>query len=247
MDVARENVLAGWVRFDAPGRPDPPAFWRASRRRDADSGGGMVRASRRVPVRHILLWARPGYAGDAGQLAFLAGVAVADTLQSLCQLSPDASQNAPRIGLKWPNDVLLNGKKVGGILIELAEPKPQEWTALIGVGVNISIREFPPDLEDKATSLLREGITPIGYETFGMDSSRAERVRRRAPKRRVCIVLNHWRRYDETPGHVYETLWHGKTVRGVAQGIDAEGALRLRLEDDRVISVVSASTTMETP
>ena len=60
------------------------------------------------------------------------------------------------------------------------------------------------------------------------------------------LILNHWRRYDETPGQVYETRWNGQTVRGVAQGVEADGALRLRLEDERVISTISASTTIET-
>ena len=120
--------------------------------------------------------------------------------------------------------------------------------ALIGVGINISIRDFPPELEGKATSLLREGITHIRYETLGdAIASRAECVRRHPQNGGFEAVLNHWRRYDETPGHVYETLWNGKTVRGVAQGVEDDGALRLRLQDDRVISVISASTTMETP
>ena len=124
MDVARENVLAGRVRFDAQGRPEPAGVLA----REQTAGRGQ---------RGRQWFARPGeclcvtyYFGRgpvtppfAGQLAFLVGVAVAASLQSLCQLSPDASQSAPRIGLKWPNDILLNGKKAGGILIELAEPK----------------------------------------------------------------------------------------------------------------------------
>ena len=61
-----------------------------------------------------------------------------------------------------------------------------------------------------------------------------------------AAIMNYGRRVDETPGHVYETAWNGETVRGVAQGVEDDGALRLRLEDGRAISVISASTTMET-
>ena len=256
MDVARANVLAGRVRFDAHSRPEPSGVLA----REQTAGRGQ-RGRHWFALPNKCLCATyyfrrglltPSY---AGQLAFLAGVAVADTLQSLCQLLPDAPQSVPRVGLKWPNDVLLNGKKVGGILIEMIETVQREeeeeskkWVALIGVGVNIGIREFPPELAGKATSLRREGITRLGVETVGggivaVLNSYADIRDNEGFK----AVLNHWRRVDETPGHVYETLWNGKTLRGVAQGIEDDGALRLRLEDGRVISVISASTTLETP
>jgi BirA family biotin operon repressor/biotin-[acetyl-CoA-carboxylase] ligase len=59
--------------------------------------------------------------------------------------------------IKWPNDIWLNEQKLGGVLIEA---RPPEW-AVIGVGVNISIDEFPDDLRWPATSL-GHGVTPNG-------------------------------------------------------------------------------------
>jgi BirA family biotin operon repressor/biotin-[acetyl-CoA-carboxylase] ligase len=250
MDVARENVLARRVRFDAQGRPEPGGVLA----REQTAGRGQ-RGRQWFALPDECLCATyyfqrgPITPPFAGHLAFVAGAAVADTLQSLCRVWPDAPQNVPRVGLKWPNDVLLNGKKAGGILIEMVEMVQQNggnWVALIGVGINISVREFPPELEGKATSLLREGITHLGYETLGgVIAGALDTYADIRQNGGFEAVLNHWRRYDETPGHVYETRWNGETVRGVAQGVESDGSLCLRLEDNTVISVISASTTMQ--
>ena len=110
MDVARANILAGRVRFDAQGRPEPSGVLA----RNQTAGRGQ---------RGRQWFALPGeclcatyYVGrgllapaSVGQLAFLAGAAVADTLHLLCQVWPDAPRNLPRVGLKWPNDVRLCG------------------------------------------------------------------------------------------------------------------------------------------
>jgi len=59
--------------------------------------------------------------------------------------------------LRWPNDVLLNGKKCAGVLAHL-ESKPDGDTIIAGIGINVSQAGFPVDLETPATSLLLEGI-----------------------------------------------------------------------------------------
>lgn len=90
-------------------------------------------------------------ADDAGWLAALGGVAVAETLDRL---------GVRRVTLKWPNDVLVNGRKIAGVLVEprLAERKVE--FAVLGVGINIHHRagDFPPELRSTATSCRREGV-----------------------------------------------------------------------------------------
>ena len=56
--------------------------------------------------------------------------------------------------IKWPNDVILNDKKVCGILTEMSTEMERIHYVVIGIGINVSIREFPKELADKATSLL---------------------------------------------------------------------------------------------
>ncbi len=80
-------------------------------------------------------------------LPLIAGVAVADTV------GPDAR-------LKWPNDVLVDGRKVAGILVE---GRPQEGWAVVGIGLNVAIDpdDFPPELRDTAGTL---GLGPEAIE-----------------------------------------------------------------------------------
>lgn len=80
-------------------------------------------------------------------ITLLAGLAVAEALNSL------SGEECARI--KWPNDVVINGKKVCGILTELIS-SGTESTVIIGIGINASMDEFPEELKDKATSVFLE-------------------------------------------------------------------------------------------
>ncbi len=86
-------------------------------------------------------------------LALAAGLAAQQAIDEACGLHVD---------LRWPNDLMLNGRKCGGILVETsgeasASAQPV-WLryAVIGIGINVNHAEFPPELEGFATSLLRE-------------------------------------------------------------------------------------------
>jgi len=82
----------------------------------------------------------------APQLSLVSGVAVVDALRACCDL--DAR-------IRWPNDVLIDGKKVCGVLPEaVSRPDGRVKYVLLGIGINVHQREFPPELSDMATSLL---------------------------------------------------------------------------------------------
>lgn len=83
-------------------------------------------------------------AADALWLSLMAGVAVSDAVRQHTGLRPD---------LRWPNDLLMNGKKFCGILTELSTDGPTVRHAVIGIGVNVNQPAFPQDLESVATSL----------------------------------------------------------------------------------------------
>ena len=59
--------------------------------------------------------------------------------------------------IKWPNDVWIDGRKVAGILVE---GRPQEGWAVLGIGLNVTTRAFPPELAEIATSLRLAGVEP---------------------------------------------------------------------------------------
>ncbi len=160
-----------------------------------------------------------------GRLAFAAGVAVAESIQAVCGVIPS---------LKWPNDVYLAGKKVAGILIET-----ESNAALIGIGLNVNVAAFPPELEDTATSLLRE----TGSE-WPIDEMEAE-VRRQlfaSIELEWSEVLRRWRSRDCTKGRHYTAVAEGIETTGAAVAVDDTGALELRLDDGRTVAVMSATS-----
>jgi BirA family biotin operon repressor/biotin-[acetyl-CoA-carboxylase] ligase len=122
--------------------------------------------------------------------------------------------------IKWPNDVQLDGRKVAGIL---AEGRPQEGWAVLGIGVNVAIRieDLPPELHDTAGTLGRE---PSDVEPFLANLLRSlERAFALAP----ADLLDSWRARDALLGR--EITWSGGS--GTAAGIDGEGRLVVELQD----------------
>lgn len=257
MDVARENLLSGRVRFNQKGG----LRYHGVLAREQTSGRGQRgRDWYAAPGESLCAtyYFRRGLTDPqrAGELAFLAGVAVADTLQRLALGSqlPIREEAAPLlpsplahcIGLKWPNDVLLNSRKVGGILIEMVKAPDGEWVALVGVGVNVRVRALPPALVTQATSLALEGIETCDVEALGERIASALHAQADIRRDRgFAAILQRWRTYDQTPGRRYLTTIAGQELPGVASGIDETGALQLRLEDERVVTVTSASSLRE--
>jgi BirA family biotin operon repressor/biotin-[acetyl-CoA-carboxylase] ligase len=120
--------------------------------------------------------------------------------------------------IKWPNDVLLGDRKVAGIL---AEGRPQEGWAVLGVGVNVAIRidDLPPELHSTAATL---GGEPSEVEPFLTQLLAAlEHTLALAPS----DVLDAWRSRDALAGR--EISWSGG--HGTAAGIDGEGRLVVEL------------------
>jgi BirA family transcriptional regulator, biotin operon repressor / biotin---[acetyl-CoA-carboxylase] ligase len=114
-------------------------------------------------------------------------------------------------GVKWPNDVHLDSRKLAGVLIEV---RPQDGWAVIGVGLNLTIApaEFPPELRDSAISLFPRA----GAATAAL-SERLGRWVEAEPGE----VLAAWRERDVLRGR--EVAWESGS--GVADGIDDRGRL----------------------
>jgi BirA family biotin operon repressor/biotin-[acetyl-CoA-carboxylase] ligase len=115
-------------------------------------------------------------------------------------------------GVKWPNDVLVEGRKLAGVLIEA---RPQDGWAVIGVGLNLAIepREFPPELRETAASL--SGISTAAA-AGALNRHLAAWV-----EADPATVLSAWRRRDALRGR--EVAWDGGS--GVADGVDDRGYL----------------------
>jgi len=146
-------------------------------------------------------------------LPMLAALAVADVADRF-------DVNGRTAAIKWPNDVLLDGRKVAGIL---AEGRPQEGWVVLGIGVNVAVAEddFPPELRAAATSL---GRTPADMEAaLGLLLERLA-AWLAAP---VETAMDAYRARDALAGR--EIAWNGG--RGTAIGIADDGRLRVRPRD----------------
>ncbi len=84
-------------------------------------------------------------------VSLAAAIAAAQAIEDLCRR---ATGGAPNVGLKWPNDLLIAQKKVGGILVER-----NDRSTTIGIGINCTQRAFPAELSPRATSLSLQGFT----------------------------------------------------------------------------------------
>lgn len=125
-------------------------------------------------------------------------------------------------GVKWPNDVQVDGRKLAGVLIEA---RPQNGWAVVGVGLNLAIapEEFPPELRETATSLTDAGIEDAAAAL----SRNLERWLEAEPQ----TVLDAWRERDALRGR--EIAWEGGS--GVAEGIDDRGYLVVVSGGERVV------------
>ena len=136
-------------------------------------------------------------------LSFRAAIAVAESISVSTQI-------------KWPNDVWIEGRKVSGIL---AEGRPQEGWAVLGIGLNVSTRSFPDELSEIATSLALAGVSVSREEVLGSLLGSLERWLAAPPDE----VLTSWRDRDALLGA--PVAWDGG--RGTAAGITDTGALRV--------------------
>ena len=146
-------------------------------------------------------------------LPMLAALAVAEAADRL-----DAGGRAAAI--KWPNDVLLDGRKVAGIL---AEGRPQEGWVVLGVGLNVAVEEedLPPELRGIATSL---GRPPAELEAaLTLLLARLEHWLAATPAQ----AMDAYRARDALAGR--EISWSGG--HGTALGVADDGRLRVRLTD----------------
>ena len=128
--------------------------------------------------------------------------------------------------VKWPNDVQLDGRKVAGIL---AEARPQEGWAVLGIGLNVAVRpqDLPVELRDTAAGLGLEPIDVPSVLSRLLGELEAALVLPRA------ALLDAWRERDALRGR--PVGW--SAGEGVAEGIDPDGRLLVRGGDGRVTAL----------
>ncbi len=182
---------------------------------------------------YCTLLLRPELAPAAAPiLTLLAGVAVAEAVQEIAPTPAD---------IRWPNDVMLRGKKCAGILVEMTAQPERVEHAQIGVGVNVNQTAIPAELAAEATSLRREtGRAVSRVEMLASILSRMELYYDRLQKRGAAAIVE---RFSEISSYA-----RGKRVRvtdnarvliGETIGLSPEGMLLVRRDDGPTEAVLS--------
>ncbi len=160
---------------------------------------------------------------EAPKCTLLAAVAVARTIRSL----------GVDCGIKWPNDILYQGKKLVGILTEMNAEMDAINYIVIGIGINVNTAadEFPQELRDVGTSL----SAILGYPVSRLDLLLALLAELEALYTQVCEtgfapVLEEWRRLSATLGQAVDIFGINRSFSGIALDIDDEGALIIQTE-----------------
>lgn len=167
-------------------------------------------------------------ASKAIQLVFVVGVAVAEVLRRRFRV---------KVETKWPNDVLVNGKKVCGILVEMNTTREEVNYVVTGIGINANFdvrKVLPRQLREVATSLENELGRKIRLEKlFNALLENLERTYDLYTVKGFTPVLQIWKKYANFLGHKVEVSNQEEKITGLALDVDDEGALVLKLEDGR--------------
>jgi BirA family biotin operon repressor/biotin-[acetyl-CoA-carboxylase] ligase len=171
---------------------------------------------------------------QAQRLTMICGLGVVDAIKATSGL--DAA-------LKWPNDVLVRGEKIGGILTELGLAGNGLEFAVVGVGLNVNMRpEVIPNPLVPATSLSH--ILGRSVERAPVLCSFLKAVEQRYfALRSGYLPHEEWSALLATLGHTVRVRSSHSEIRGLAEGVDENGALLVRLDDNTLTTVWAGDVT----
>lgn len=168
-------------------------------------------------------------------ISIIGGVAAARAVRKVTGLEPQ---------IKWPNDLLIQGRKVAGILAESAIAGDSVWYAVLGVGMNVSLNtDQTEEIASFATSvnaaagkvvpredLLRQFLMDLDalYLALGQDQS----------------PIEEWQGLLSTTGQRLEATWGNESFIGVAEGTDPMGNLLLRQDDGSLLTLTAGDVTL---
>jgi BirA family biotin operon repressor/biotin-[acetyl-CoA-carboxylase] ligase len=139
-------------------------------------------------------------------------------------------------GLKWPNDVLADGAKLAGILVE-TEASGHSLCAVIGVGVNVNMPEDSAGAINQPWTDITSQLPPTAGETSrnavaGVLLDEMLHCVEIFGRRGFAPFASEWQRLDLLTGRVVVVDQNGHTITGLARGVSLDGALRVEIEDN---------------
>jgi len=175
---------------------------------------------------------------DAAQITLLAGVAVAEAISAVC---PE------RVGIKWPNDLLIGGRKVCGILTETRMAAGGIDSVIVGVGLNVNMEraDFDPAHRETATSLREEtGRDHSREDLLLLLCERFEGWYEILERNGFAAVREGWLARAEMTGKRIRVLFGDEMREGMFAGIDRDGALLIADERGVVSRITAGDATI---
>lgn len=213
----------------------------------------VARSQRHGKGRRGKIWSSPGGqnlylsvvlrpnipAKKASFLTLLAAVAVAETLTDYIPKG---------VFIKWPNDVMVAGKKISGILLEMGKDVNGEEFFILGVGINVNCtkHEIPAELSEIATSLYLE----LGYSVSVKDVlfkllNRLDYGYCLYASSDFGAIIERFRAYEQTTGRRVFIDVAGGRISGHAVGIDEDGFLLVQDDNGKISKVISGDLQFE--
>lgn len=155
---------------------------------------------------------------EAAQLTLVAGLAVCRAVGAGAQI-------------KWPNDIVINGKKLCGILTEMSSEKNMINSIVCGIGVNVNTEAFPDEISHRATSLYIEGGQKLNRNTLiARILNEFEYCYKKFLASGLEPLLDEYCKHCVTVGREVNVMFKNETVTGTAVGLDSDGSLLVKTD-----------------
>ena len=186
---------------------------------------------------YFSLLLRPDFAPDkASMLTLVMAMAVTEGVRSY---GGDAR-------IKWPNDIVLNGRKLCGILTEMHLGAGGAYSVIVGVGVNVKQKDFAPEITDMATSLLKELNIEVDKEELleRILKSFEEFYQEFTSRGDFHLLLARYNDILINRGNYVKVLDPKGEFIGIARGINAQGELLVEKEDGETVAIYAGEVSV---
>lgn len=174
----------------------------------------------------------------ASRITVAASVAVARTIRQNCGV--DAR-------IKWPNDVIVNGKKLAGILTELRADSDEILLAILGIGIDVNCQreDFPGELNELATSVELEKGNAQDRVALAVQVLAALDECYQMALTNFEAIADEWAKLCTTLGKQIVVTMGQRRIEGFAQALDSDGALLLRRDSGQVERILGGDVIVE--
>jgi len=148
----------------------------------------------------------------------------------------------PSATIRWPNDVLVHGKKIAGILLESETQRDKVSYVVVGIGVNLNIEntDFSSQIRSRSTSLKKEMKSSVDYEKFLQQFfQQFSSFYQLFVQEKFGRIIEEWKKHSDTIGKTIQITTSQDTFQGLAVDVDQSGFLLVKTTDGSLKKMTS--------